>query len=447
MLARFHRLLALLLILLIGCTSLHAAEDDARADDPPLVGQSVNIVFRSGRELKNVVVEDVAPGKIDGTIARLKIRNPATGSQPILGASAIKSITDTDGKSLFVFVKKLRCLVPLDAEKLAEVRRQVEADARSSAARRSPSRTGPGRSRRRSAAYDREREEQEREEFYKKTGVRLWPRQTEEELAAGLAETKGKLEKVVKKFASLNMQLHETQHYLFLTDMPPQAATLYTSCLDKMHTQLCNAFGIDDKEGVWIGGKAPVIAFTDNDDFVKFEKIFFRHDVPATAQGLAHQKPSGEVVISCHCGKDPYYFASVIVHESTHGFVHRYKSPQIVPNWLNEGIAEWVALNVVPNNRGVQQKVKMSLEQMRQTGMIGPDFFTAKNIAANQYGTATAMVNFMLSSNPKAFRAMIDDIKSGESWEDAMKKAYDVTPEQFTQAFGKVVVGIPILRM
>ncbi len=59
---------------------------------------------------------------------------------------------------------------------------------------------------------------------------------------------------------------------------------------------------------------------------------------------------------------------------------------------------------------------------------------------------ATAMVDFMIRSNPKAFRLLIDDIKSGIKWQDALKKTYKVTPEELTQKFGMTVAGIPMLR-
>ena len=67
-------------------------------------------------------------------------------------------------------------------------------------------------------------------------------------------------------------------------------------------------------------------------------------------------------------------------------------------------------------------------------------------LAAGQYGMATALVDYLLRSNPKGFRAMIDSIKLGESWQSALKKSYRMTPEQLTQQFGAAVVGIPNLR-
>ena len=55
------------------------------------------------------------------------------------------------------------------------------------------------------------------------------------------------------------------------------------------------------------------------------------------------------------------------------------------------------------------------------------------------------MVDFMLKSDGKAFRKMLDAIKHGTKWQDALKDAYGVTPAELTAAFGKSV-GIPNLQ-
>ena len=134
------------------------------------------------------------------------------------------------------------------------------------------------------------------------------------------------------------MRLYETRNFLFLSDLPPPAANLYTSCLDEMHDQLCKAFAIKDRDRVWLGGKVPVIAFARGEYFAAFEEEFFKNRVdPRSAQGLAHQESTGQVVVSCHCGNDPYYFAAVLVHETTHGFVHRYKSAAAHPQLAQRG--------------------------------------------------------------------------------------------------------------
>ena len=268
---------------------------------------------------------------------------------------------------------------------------------------------------------------------------------TDAQEAEELAKNKEYVQKVSEKYASLNMHLQETKYFLFLSDLPPSVAAIFTSSLDEMHERLCEAFGIADKNKVWMG-KAPVIAFSRPEYFAEFEQDFFKMQVdPKTIQGLAHQSSKGDVVIGCHCGKDPYYFAGVLVHESTHGFIHRYLTSTQIPSWLNEGIADWTAMNVVVKDQGIKRKVKNAIVQMRQTGTLGADFFHAEHIANDQYGIATSMIDYLLRLNPKAFRALIEGIKLGETWETSLKKSYGVTPEQLTQQFGRTI-GIPNLR-
>ena len=182
-----------------------------------------------------------------------------------------------------------------------------------------------------------------------------------------------------------------------------------------MHDQLCTAYAIQDKDSVW-PGKLPVVAFSDASAFEECEKTFFgsfhrRRDVPRACDKMS----DGQVIVTCHCGKDPNYFACVLVHETTHGFNHRYLSAVQLPSWLDEGIAEWTAMNVVHKHEGVVGKVQTALTRAKMQGNLGGDFFSDKNIQPWQYGISTSMVNFLIRSSGKKFRKMLDAIKLGTS--------------------------------
>ncbi len=376
---RSHLLPIFVLLTLLGSAPSRAARsEDTKPDVHPLVGKTVNVELRSGRTLKGMIVEDVIGGDIPRTISQLRLREPKSGSRPILGAAAVKRVTSPDGKVLLVFEEQSKCLAPPDEKILADVRQATKAEKERAAARKSASnrKTKAHQSHKSSAGDDedarRKRYEEKRKEFHDKTGVWLWPELTDEQQKEALKQVKDYVAKVQQRFAPLNMHLSETRYYLFLSDLPPEVASLYTTCLDEMHEELCKAFAIKDKDRVWLGGKVPVVAFIHGEDFAQFEKEFFHNSVPPAAQGLAHQGTNGVVVISCHCGKDPYYFAGVIVHEATHGFVHRYKSPEFIPNWLNEGIAEWVSMTVVKKNLGTRRKVEMAIKQLRKPGPSVP---------------------------------------------------------------------------
>ena len=169
------------------------------------------------------------------------------------------------------------------------------------------------------------------------------------------------------------------------------------------------------------------------------------------------------MVISCYAGKDPKYFAVVLVHETAHGFAWCYKSADPLPNWLNEGASEWIADRVVVGDNSIRRKVERAMRQMRSTRSLGGDFFTAEHIAAWQYGAAASMTDFLIkyelaggaakaaakTSKTKAakspYRMLMDGIKDGLPWEDALREAYGMTPLQLTQAYGQWI-GIPDLQ-
>ena len=445
---------------LLGAGALRGFGEDSPASPAAvkgLTGLRVNVELRSGKTLKGVTIDEARPGKIPGTFSNLRVTNSETGVQALLGASAIVRVSGVDGKCYLIFDAPSKALAPPDAEQLEAIHKAAAAAGEKPAAQPAPvrkaGRTGKsraGRSRRGAvSAADAEARRTENEAkrlaYFKKTGVWLWPEVTDEEQEKGVAKQKEFLRKVNDKFSSLHLRLYETQYFLFLSDLPPQWVKVYTSCLDAMYDQLCTAYQIKDRDHVWLG-KLPVVAFSDSTPFEECEKAFFGHPIDGkTFQGLAHKAMSGEVVVTCHCGNDPYYFAAVLVHETTHGFTHRYVSAVQLPSWLDEGISEWCAMNVVRKDTAVLRKVQAAVAQAKTQGDLGGNFFTDGKIQPWQYGIATGMVSFLLKSNAKAFCKMINSIKMGTKWQDALQDAYRATPAELTAAFGRSV-GIPNLQ-
>ena len=102
--------------------------------------------------------------------------------------------------------------------------------------------------------------------------------------------------------------------------------------------------------------------------------------------------------------------------------------------------------------------------RMQQTHNLGGDFFTRQNIDAWQYGVAASMTDFLLKYDPTGkasktssrqararsaannpYRKLIEAIKLGVPWEDALMHAYKMTPEQLTDAYGRSM-GIQDLK-
>jgi len=377
-------------------TGLNAAELEA------LKGTKLTIYLRAGKELKDMEALSFRPGKKAGSLQEFAFK-PADGkgARRTLRPAAVERIVADD--KLYTIVgdgKK-------DPWRLVDVAR-------------------------REALVD---------ENLRSQGQRLWPKLSETERTARVKEQKQFLKKVEAAYPNHPFELHETEYFLFLTDMPRGDVGPFIADLDKMYLVLGRAFGVPKGENIW-WGKAPVLAFAERNDFVHFEQKFMNYTV-TDAQGLHHGSSDGDVVIACYRGRDPAFFASVLVHETAHGYLHRYRSTVHVLAWINEGVADWVAGSVVTASGEVSRRQLAAAEQIKRTGTLG-QFFDGEHLDPWQYGVASSLVDLLVKIDAGRYRTLIDGIKEGQTWEESLKNAYGLTPAELTRIYGQRI-SIPNL--
>jgi hypothetical protein len=270
-----------------------------------------------------------------------------------------------------------------------------------------------------------------------------WPEKTEAQQAKALTRQKELLESLPAKLSLPAFPYKETDHFLFATDLPPAYVSPVLVALDSMYKELCKAFRLDENSNIWLG-KATIIAFARRDTFRFFEQTCFKGEPPYNVQGLAHLARNGEVIISCYHGEVPSFFRVVIVHETTHGFMHRYRGPADIPSWINEGAADWIAGKSVPIDHSVANRQRSALAMIRMTRSLGGDFFTAEQLTVNQYGIASSITDFLLNYNFKAYRKLIDGIKDGKDWQQSLKDSYGLSPEELAFRYGMTFAGVPV---
>jgi hypothetical protein len=272
-------------------------------------------------------------------------------------------------------------------------------------------------------------------------GVAPWPRLTAEEHAAEVQALKAFVEQVRGSFPGL--VLTETHEFLVASDIPAPQLAPFVANLDAMHDFLCDLYGIPKGEPLW-KGKCLVVAFLREDDYAAFEVRFMQATTQGT-HGVCHQSSDGRVVMACHRGDDPAAFAHMLVHETSHGFNHRWMSPERLPNWLNEGIAEWVGARVVKNSGQVPLKEARAAAFMRSQGDLGTGFFSAPNIQPVQYGMASGLVKMLVARDAKKFAMLIRAIKEGTPVEEALKRSFGGSIDDLVRAYG-AALGMPHLR-
>jgi hypothetical protein len=272
---------------------------------------------------------------------------------------------------------------------------------------------------------------------------RLWEDLSDEKQAEYVAEDKEYLKKVEQAYPQLRFTLYETKYFLFFTDMPQQQIGLYIQHLDRMYEFLGTAFGVRPGKNIW-RGKCVIVCFLDERHFLEFEAKFMDNVDAVGAQGICHSHPNGRVVMACFRGNDPVFFATVLVHETAHGYLHRHKSTPHVQSWINEGVADWVA-GAITKHDDIKRRQKEAYARIAAFRTLGGDFFTRHGLERWQYGLASGMVEYLLRIDAQKFRQFIEGINEGLTWEESLKESYGVTPEQLAQEFGKTV-GLPGLQ-
>jgi hypothetical protein len=271
-------------------------------------------------------------------------------------------------------------------------------------------------------------------------GIEPWPVRSAADHAAEVAKLQAFVTRIKDDFPAL--EAVTTHEFIFATDIPAAEVAGVVANLDRMHDILCDLYDIPAGEPVWLG-KCLVIAFRREEDFLAFEKRFMK-EIPPGVHGVCHQAPDGQVVVAGHQGADQLSFEHMLVHETSHGFNHRWVSAVKLPNWLNEGLAEWIGRQVVPACRQVPAKEARSLAVMQATGSVGDDFFTATNINRDQYGIASGLVGFMAGRDRRRFTQFVRGIKEGMTVEESLTAAFNVSLDDLLAAYA-ATLGLPRL--
>jgi hypothetical protein len=388
-----------------------------RADDAPpnlqeLTGARVDIKMTIGKTHGAVDVVKVVPGTAPGSIRSLTYKPSDSPKQTILGVMGIEEIIAAGTPLDVTYDKRTRELAHDPAKRKARLDRLAKVAEQMRAKR-----------------------------------ARFWEEISDEDQAKYVAEQKTFLEEASKKLGK-PMQLLETKYYLFYTDMPLNTVGIYVQYLDQMYDNLSKAFDFPEGKNIW-RGKCPVVAFQEAEDYYRFEALVMNNPNARGSQGLCHSYGDGRVVMSCYKGSSEGFFAVVLVHETSHGFIHRYKSTIHIPPWMNEGIADWVAgMTVGKLDDEVRERQFDAVAEIRQSGMLGGSFFSdSADLSRTGYGTASSMVEILLRADPqkKKYRQLIDGVKEGLNSEEALRQAYGFGFLELTQQYGRLA-GVPNLR-
>lgn len=238
--------------------------------------------------------------------------------------------------------------------------------------------------------------------------------------------------------AGVKYESVETDNFLVYGDISRLELQRWSRELDGLYTRVCDILVVP--KGVKLfWGKAVVLAFDKQDTFRLAEAAIFNHKAPAMLRGVCHMK-GPQVFISIYRGNDELEFASTLVHETTHGIIYRYATPIQMPDWANEGFAEWVACACVPRSKVDASRRPQGLSFFRQGGdatkimaLSGKDG-TWPGDNAIGYSVGYILVDFMIATRHQKFGSWVKAIKGGKPWQKALAEDFGMAAPALAQA-------------
>lgn len=263
----------------------------------------------------------------------------------------------------------------------------------------------------------------------------FWGPQTDAQQAAAIDELNAFAVEGMRA-ANVDLRLIETRYFLFYSDLDATEARKWAGLLDKMYDRLCELFGIQEGVNVW-RGKCLIFVFAQEADYHRFELT--AHGAPSIGTaGKCWSFGSGAVHVSFYRQADRDRFAHVLVHESVHGFLHRYRSPARIASVWNEGLAEVIAMELVPRDRTGGYWQEMAAAELKRRGDLGM-MFDAAHIEAWHYGIASSLTQMLIRENKDGYVAFINGIKDGTPWRQSLKENYGVGLDRLVAYFGRTI--------
>ncbi len=365
-----------------------------------LVNQVVDVRLQDNEQYTGCTIVRAEAGKIKGSIKNLKIQLAGTEKTRTISIRKVIEIF-VDGQPMDVtFERKTRCLVHSAEKRQTRLDWEADINAKLAGQRR-----------------------------------KLWQSLTAAEHEKFLDAHRKFLEKTEAELSHIKFRYIETQYFMFLTDLSPEEVDGLLVYLDAMYSELCKAFGVPPTQNIWCG-KCVVVAFRDKEDYTQFERAMMNFDATGS-QGLCHSFGDGKVIFAGYQGRSG--FPNVLVHETTHGFIHRYLSNADIPSWLNEGMSDWMGHEIVQSER-VPRRRKAAADRIAQQGTLG-NFFEASPIQGNDYGVASAMVEILIQrdrGNGK-FKEFFDGIKLGKAPEQSLKDSFGLTYQELTIIYAQAI--------
>lgn len=227
----------------------------------------------------------------------------------------------------------------------------------------------------------------------------------------------------------MKLQEFQTDHFIVFTDWDPREYRFLEQNLEGAYRAVARVFDQDPRQNIF-EGKLAIYMFNRQEDFRRFGQTYGgMRQVPEEMAGyfawhgqiihMAMWKPPVRPGMPKQAAEIEW--AYVLAHEFVHAFVFRYKTNRVPPQWINEGLAETVAMRLFPLVQDRTEAAKMAATTPSLQPMFSDPALQRK---FEYYSVHRTLIETLIAADRKAFIRWFEAIKYGADPEDALKKHF-----------------------
>jgi len=223
--------------------------------------------------------------------------------------------------------------------------------------------------------------------------------------------------------------LVETEHFLIWSDWAKAENPMLGEWCERLYTELSRQFMVSGESSVFLA-KCPVFVFRSPNRFRKFAQTFDGYDASQSAGYTRSIASNGHTHLALmrfgDAEVDYDQFAWTLAHEGTHAFLHRWHATQLIPHWVNEGIAEWTAQRVLGERCPAWKNAQMLARQYVKhdwpiLGMLNQ----AGPIDTHQYPLAHSIIVYLDAQGPGKLAGFVRHLKDGRSIAESLADQWE----------------------
>lgn len=259
----------------------------------------------------------------------------------------------------------------------------------------------------------------------------MWGELSDEQMQKGAKSRRAFAEKAQGEL-EIQLSLFESDRFMLLTDLQAEQAQTLTAKLTQAYRTTAQLLG-DNPDTNIFRGKCLVVIFSKRVDYLRFQQQLHDTDARGTG-GLCHGFGDGHVHIAAFTRPNERQTHHILAHEVVHAYLHRYRTPVPIEDWLNEGLAEYIARQIEPppGKQNVYLNARLALEGKKG---LGEGFYEGENLEQWQYEVAGALTQYLLKRGEHAYPKLIQQIKEGKPSAEALEDVYRMQPRVLTQRF------------